>query len=268
MEMIRSTHKTISIRKQCDILTVPRSSLYYQPIAEKPENVKMMEIMDWHLLEHQTEGVKSMVDMLKDIGYPVGPKRARRLFKLMGHQTLYRRKNLTKGALMEFIRPYLLRGLKITHANQVWCTDITYIPMAKGFMYMTAFIDVYSRRILGWRISNIMSKQSVLSVLKDAIAKHGKPDIINSDQGSQYTSFAWINYLEDQGIKISMVGKGRATDNIWIDRFWKSIKYNYIYISPCDNGLDLLEGVREYIQYYNQKKPNDAYQESISKNAA
>ena len=148
--MIQPRYKGLSVRKQCEILMVPRSSLYYQPIAEKPENVKMMNIMDRHLLTHSTEGVVSMVDMLRDMGYPVGPKRIRRLFKLMNHQTLYRRKNLTKNAFKEFVKPYLLRGLKVTHANQVWCTDITYIPMAKGFMYITAFIDFYSRKIVDW----------------------------------------------------------------------------------------------------------------------
>jgi len=273
--MIQPRYKGLSVRKQCEILMVPRSSLYYQPIAEKPENVKMMNIMDRHLLTHSTEGVVSMVDMLRDMGYPVGPKRIRRLFKLMNHQTLYRRKNLTKNAFKEFVKPYLLRGLKVTHANQVWCTDITYIPMAKGFMYMTAFIDVYSRKIVGWGISNSMSKQWCLSVLEDAIARHGKPEIVNTDQGSQYTSFAWTNYLEKHEIKISMDGKGRATDNIWIERFWKSLKYNYIYLNPCDNGLELFEGVQNHIEYYNQKRhqtikktPNEAYQESISKQAA
>ena len=273
--MIKPRHKDLSIRKQCEILMVPRSSLYYQPIPEKPENIKMMNIMDRHLLTHPTEGVISMVDMLRDMGHPVGPKRIRRLFRLMGYQTLYRRKNLTKNALKEFIKPYLLRGLKITHANQVWCTDITYIPMAKGFMYMTAFIDVYSRKIVGWGISNSMSKQWCLDVLNDAIASHGKPEIINSDQGSQYTSFAWTNFLEKEGIRISMDGKGRATDNIWIERFWKSLKYNYIYLNPCDNGLELFEGVQNHIAYYNQKKhqsikktPNESYQESITKKAA
>jgi putative transposase len=275
MEMIRSSYKTLSVRKQCDILSVPRSSLYYRPVQEKPENIKMMYLMDRHLLTHQTEGVLSMVDMLRDLGYPVGPKRIRRLFRLMGHQTIYRRKNLTKNALKEFIRPYLLRGLKITHANQVWCTDITYIPMAKGFMYMTAFIDVYSRKIVGWGISNSMSKQWCLDVLNDAITRHGKPEIINSDQGSQYTSFAWTNYLEKENIRISMDGKGRATDNIWIERFWKSLKYNYIYLNPCDNGLELFEGVQNHIAYYNQKRhqsikksPNESFQESIKRNAA
>lgn len=273
--MIRPNHKELSVRKQCDILSVPRSSLYYQPIPEKPENVKMMHLMDRHLLKHPTEGVLSMVDLLKELGYPVGPKRIRRLFKLMGHQTLYRRRNLTKTALKEFIKPYLLRGLTITHANQVWCTGITYIPMAKGFMYMTAFIDLYSRKIVGWGISNSMSKQWCLGVLNEAIARYGKPEIINSDQGSQYTSFAWTNYMEKENIRISMDGKGRATDNVWIERFWKSLKYDYIYLNPCDNGLELFDGVQSHIEYYNQKRhqtikksPNECYHESINTKAA
>ena len=154
-------------------------------------------------------------------------------------------------------------------------TDITYIPMAKGFMYMTAFIDVYSRKIVGWGISNSMSKQWCLDVLNDAIARHGKPEIINSDQGSQYTSFAWTNYLEKENIRISMDGKGRATDNAWIERFWKSLKYNYIYLNPSDNGLELFEGVQNHIAYYNQKRhqsikksPDESYKESISEMAA
>lgn len=263
------------MRKQCELLTVPRSSLYYAPMPEKPENIKMMNLMDSHLLKHPTEGVISMVDWLKEKGYPVGPKRIRRLFKIMGHETIYRKKNLTKGALREYIRPYLLRGLKITHANQVWCTDITYIPMAKGFLYMTAFIDVYSRKIMGWGISNSMTKKWCLDVLKEAIAQHGKPEIINSDQGSQYTSSAWIHYLEDNGIKVSMDGKGRATDNTWIERFWKNLKYNYVYLNPCDNGLELFKGVQDHIEYYHNKKhqtigvsPEKAYRESLNKHAA
>ncbi len=273
--MINRNNGKLSVRKQCEILAVPRSSLYYQPIPEKPENVKMMNLMDKHLLKHPTEGVVSMVDWLKDKGYPVGPKRIRRLFKLIGHQTLYRRRNLTKGAVRKFIKPYLLRGLKITHANQVWCTDITYIPMAKGFLYMTAFIDVYSRKIVGWGISNSMSKEWCLEVLKDAIQRYGKPEIINSDQGSQYTSPDWINYLEENQIKVSMDGKGRATDNTWIERFWKSLKYNHIYLNPCDTGLELFKGVQRYIEYYHRKKhqtikmsPNSAYKQSMKIQAA
>jgi putative transposase len=275
MEAIKPHHEKISVRKQCELLMVSRSSLYYAPIPEKPENVKMMNIMDRHLLTHPTEGVVSMVDMLKEMGYPVGPKRIRRLFKLMGYQAIYRRRNLTKNALREFIRPYLLRGLEITHANQVWCTDITYIPMAKGFMYMTAIMDVYSRKIVGWGISNSMTKKWCLEVLKAAIDQYGKPEILNSDQGSQYTSSAWTNFLEKEQIKISMDGKGRATDNTWIERFWKSLKYNHVYLNPADGGLELFEGVLGHLTYYHQKKhqsletsPEKCYNESIKKKAA
>jgi putative transposase len=275
LELVAVKNKDLSIRKQCDLLCIPRSSLYYAPVPEKPENIKMMNIMDKHLCMHPTEGVESMVYFLREKGYPVGPKRIRRLFKLMGRQTIYRRKNLTKQGLKAFIKPYLLRNLEITHANQVWCTDITYIPMAKGFMYMTAIIDVYSRKILSWSISNSMTKQWCLSVLQEAIDKYGKPMIVNSDQGSQYTSAMWTHYLEQEGIQISMDGKGRATDNIWIERFWKSLKYDYIYLNPADNGLELFEGVQNHISYYNQKihhstkqAPNKKYQESIKLNAA
>ena len=231
--------------------------------------------MDKHLTVHPTEGVVSIVDWLQEQGYPVGPKRIRRMFKLMGHETIYRRKNLTKGALREYIKPYLLRGLKIERANQVWCTDITYIPMAKGFMYMTAIIDVFSRKIMGWGISNSMTKQWCLNVLEAAIAENGVPEIINTDQGGQYTNPTWIHYLEEKKIKISMDGKGRATDNIWIERFWKTIKYNHIYLNPCDTGLELFEGVQTYIEYYHNKKhqtiglkPNEAYSISLNQNAA
>jgi putative transposase len=219
--------------------------LYYNPVGEKPENIKMMEIMDKHLTDHPTEGVLSLVLFFIARNYPVGPKRIRRLLKIMGRQTIYRRKNLTKQGMREFIKPYLLNGLDITHANQVWCTDITYIPMRHGFMYLTAIIDVYSRKIVGWGISNSLSAQWCKNVLQDAISKYGKPEIINSDQGTQY--------LESQGIKISMDGKGRALDNIWIERFWKSIKYDYIYLNPADDGFELYEGVQNHIAYYNDK---------------
>ncbi len=275
MEAIKLKRSTLSLRKQCELLSVPRSSLYYAPIPEQPENLKMMSLMDKHLTVHPTEGVVSMVDWLQEQGYPVGPKRIRRMFKLMGHDTIYRRKNLTKGALREYIKPYLLRGLKIERANQVWCTDITYIPMEKGFMYMTAIIDVFSRKIMGWGISNSMTKQWCLNVLEAAIAENGVPEIINTDQGGQYTNPTWIHYLEEKKIKISMDGKGRATDNIWIERFWKTIKYNHIYLNPCDTGLELFEGVQTYIEYYHNKKhqtigmkPNEAYSISLNQNAA
>jgi len=273
--MIRPRHVDLSVRRQCELLSVNRNRLYYRPVAEKPENLHMMDLLDKHLIEHPTEGVVSMVYYLKGLGYPVGPKRIRRFFRLMGRQTIYRRKNLTKLGLKEFIKPYLLRGLKITHSNQVWCTDITYIPMARGFMYLTAVMDVYSRKILSWGISNSLEASWCLQVLEQAIEQYGKPQIVNSDQGSQYTSALWTQYLEGQQIQISMDGKGRATDNAWIERFWKSIKYDYVYLNPCDNGVDLHEGVENYINYYHTKthhtteqSPNHRYQRSDQKLAA
>lgn len=275
LEYIRPGMQHLSVRRQCDLLEVNRSSLYYRPVEEKPENVRMMTLMDKHLTKYPTEGVVSMVYFLKERGYPVGPKRIRRLFKIMGRETIYRRKNLTKAGLREFIKPYLLRGLKITRANQVWCTDITFIPMAKGFMYLTAVMDVFSRKIMGWGISNSLDARWCKQVLEEAIARHGKPEIVNSDQGSQYTSALWTQFLGKQDILISMDGKGRATDNIWIERFWKSIKYNYIYLNPCDNGMDLLEGISDYMNYYNTKihhttrqSPAHRYKESLAKIAA
>jgi len=272
-EMVRPC--SLSVRRQCDLLRVSRSSLYYRPVGEKPENLKMMSIMDRHLMQHPTEGVNSLVYLLRGMGFPIGPKRIRRLLKVMGRETLYRRKNLTKSGIREFKRPYLLRNMDITHANQVWCTDITYIPMKKGFMYMTAVMDVYSRKIMGWGISNTLEAKWCKQVLEDAIEEHGKPLIVNSDQGSQYTSALWTQYLEGNEIKISMDGKGRATDNIWIERFWKSIKYDHIFLNPADDGHELYVGVLAHIGYYHGKvhhttiqSPNERYHQSINKIAA
>ena len=264
--LVCSDYKGLSIRKQCEVLEVPRSSLYYKPKGENEVNLKLMGIMDRHLTDHPTEGVVSMVYLLTGLGFVIGPKRIRRLFRLMGRETLYRRKNLTKSGLREYIRPYLLRNLKIERPNQVWVTDITYIPMQKGFMYLTAIMDVYSRNILSWGISNSQDAKWCKQVLDEAIREYGRPEIVNSDQGSQYTSALWINYLEGLDIKVSMDGKGRALDNIYIERFWKSIKYDYIYLNPSEDGYDLLKGVKWYIEYYNQKvhhttreKPTERY---------
>jgi putative transposase len=252
-EVVCPDDGTLSVRRQCEILGVPRSSHYFVPKGEKPENLEMMRIMDAHLLEHPTEGVVSMVYLLSSMGFVVGPKRVRRLFRLMGWETLYRRKNLTRAGLREYIRPYLLRNMKVERPNQVWATDITYIPMARGFMYLTAVMDVYSRKILSWGLSNSQDAKWCLRVLAEAIGKYGRPEIVNSDQGCQYTSALWIDYLEKQGIAVSMDGKGRALDNVYIERFWKSIKYDYIYLNPCDDGYSLAKGIGSHMAYYDRK---------------
>ena len=220
--------------------------------------------MDEHLLAHPTEGVRSMVRLLKDHHFQVNPKRIRRLFGLMGYRAIYARRNLSKLGLAQYIKPYLLRGMKITRPNQVWCTDITYIPMRRGFLYLTAVMDVYSRKVLAWGISNTLETAWCLKVVEDAIDRYGLPEIINSDQGSQYTSFAWGNFMEKQGIKISMDGKGRATDNAWIERFWRTIKKDNLYLNPAETGTERYQQVEYFVNYYNNRhhqgikdKPNN-----------
>lgn len=269
--LVDKSYKELSIRQQCDLIDVPRSSFYYEAKPEPRENLYLMEEMDLHLTAHPTEGVGSLVFYFVALGLKVGPKRIRRLLKLMCRETIYRRKNLTKIGLKEYIKPYLLKNLTITKANQVWCTDITYLPMRQGFMYLTAYIDVYSRKIMAWGLSNTMSTTWCLEVLEDAIAKHGKPEIINSDQGSQYTSGAWHAFMEHNGIKISMDGKGRALDNVWIERFWRSLKYDHVNLHPMTDGLELWKSIHYYMNYYNdkthhttRKTPDALYRESRS----
>lgn len=210
--------------------------------------------MDEHVLKHPAEGVKSNLFMLQELGYNVNIKRVRRLLRLMGHMAIYPKRNLSKLGLAKYIRPYLLRNLKIERPNQVWAIDITYIPMAKGFMYCTAIIDIYSRKIVGWGISNTLETKWCLNVLNEAIHFFGKPEIINSDQGSQFTSGQWVSHLDELEVKISMDGKGRAIDNRFIERFWRTLKYKYIYLNPPEDGLELYAGVADYIDYYNTKR--------------
>jgi putative transposase len=249
--MIVSKNHKISVRQQCKLLDISRSGLYYQPVQESEENLKIMRLMDEHYLKHPTYGVLRMQDFLLSLSLVVNHKRVRRLLRLMSLMTIYPKKNLSKLGLAKYIRPYLLRGLKIDRPNQVWAIDITYIPMAKGFLYLTAIIDVYSRFVVGWGISNSLDAASTHEVFKNAVLVHGKPEIINSDQGSQFTCKEWIELLQKEEVQISMDGKGRAIDNVFIERLWRSVKYDYVYLKPANDGLELYEGLKEYFQHYN-----------------
>lgn len=251
-ELIDS-ESSLSIRRQCDLLSVSRSGLYYEPKGEKPENLELMRLMDEHYLKHPTAGVIRMQDFLFLMGFIVNHKRIRRLLRLMGLMAIYPKRNLSKLGLKKYIHPYLLKGLKITRSNQVWAIDITYIPMRNGFLYMTAIIDLYSRYIVGWGISNTLEAEASINVLKQAIREHGRPEIINSDQGSQFTCEEWIELLKNEGIQVSMDGKGRAIDNIFIERFWRSLKYDYVYLYPASDGLELYQGLKDYMAYYNNE---------------
>lgn len=254
LEFFIEDHEHLSRRRQCELLEINRSNIYYKSTPESWENLDIMRLMDEYYLKHPTYGVLQMQDFVNNQGHKANHKRVRRLLRLMGVMAIYPKPNLSKLGKAKYIYPYLLRNMKINKPNQVWEIDITYIPMAKGFMYLTAIIDVYSRFVVGWNISNNLDADNCLQVLKDAIAKYGKPDIVNSDQGSQFTSALWTEHLDSKDIKISMDGKRRAIDNIFIERLWRTVKQDYIYISPIDNGSELFQGLKEFFEYYNKHK--------------
>ncbi len=258
----------LSIRSQCDLLSINRSVFYYQPTGENKENLLIMNLLDRHILEEPTAGVLTMQSMLLEKGIKASYERVRRLMRKVNIYPIYPKKHLSLLGSKEFIYPYLLKNLKITKPNQVWQIDITYIPMNKGFMYLIAIIDVYSRMIVGWGLSNTLSNRPVMLIIKQAINDYGKPGILNSDQGSQFTSKEYVSYLKEQGIKISMDSKGRALDNIYIERFWRTIKQQYIYLNPARDGISLYQGIEQWIYKYNRKahqgierkKPIEKYQ--------
>lgn len=244
----------LSVRSQCELLDLHRSGIYYTPAQESEMNLEIMRLLDDRYLDRPTHGVLQMQDYLRDEGFQVNHKRVRRLLRLMGLKAIYPKKNLSKLGHAEYIYPYLLRNLEVDRPNQVWEIDITYIPMEKGFMYLTAIIDVHSRYVVGWGLSNSLEAQASLMVLEEAIEKHGKPEIVNSDQGAQFTCREWVEYLKKEGIKISMDGKGRAIDNIFIERLWRTVKRDYVYLHPAQNGLELYQGLAGFFNFYNHEK--------------
>lgn len=260
--------ESVSIRRQCQLLGISRGSVYYQPKGEKPENLAMMRLMDEHILQEPTAGVLTMQSMLADKGYRAGYERVRRLMRKAAIMPIYPRRHLTVLGQKKYVHPYLLRELTIDRANQVWAIDITYLPMANGFMYLTAIIDVYSRYIVGWGLSNTLDAAASLAVVQEAVATHGRPEILNSDQGSQFTCSEYVDYLKSQDIRISMDGKGRAIDNIYIERFWRTLKYQHVYLNPADDGLELYRGIDKWLHRYHHRdhqgigrvKPVERYQ--------
>jgi len=249
-------NKKISVRSQCKLTGVNRSNVYYKHVGESEENLQFMRLMDEHYLDHPTYGVLQMQDFLLLLGFVVNVKRVRRLLRKMGLMAIYPKRNLSKLGSAKYIRPYLLRGLKAERPNQVWAVDITYIPMAGGFMYLTAIIDLYSRYVVGWDVFNTLAAGNTLDVFKQAVANHGKPEIINSDQGCQFTCALWTEYVENEGVRISMDGKGRAIDNIFIERLWRTVKQDYVYLHPDDNGTLMFIGLQGFFEKYNNKKPH------------
>lgn len=253
-KMIDTEHGKLSIVEQCELLQVSRSGFYYEPESESEENLSIMRMMDEQYLETPFYGVERLLVLLTALGYNINRKRVRRLMKVQGWQTLYPTPRTTRIDPAAYKYPYLLRGLSIERKNQVWAIDITYVPMKKGFMYLCAIIDLHTRYVVNWGISNSMSAEWCTELVADAIALHGNPEIINSDQGSQFTSEVYTNMLKQKEIKISMDGKGRAIDNIFIERLWRTVKYEHIYLHVYEDGLTLYKGLLKYFSFYNGER--------------
>ena len=254
IKMVESSCSSLSISSQCQLLSINRSSFYYVPTGESAENLAIMSCLDEQYFDTPFYGVARLQAMLIKKGYTINHKRLRRLMRLVNWQTIYREPHTTVMDKTQYKYPYLLRGMKIDRINQVWAMDITYIPMAKGFMYLTAIIDLKSRYVLQWSLSNTMSAEWCAQVVEDAIKIHGVPEIFNTDQGSQFTSAVFVDTLIQKGISISMDGKGRALDNIFIERLWRSVKYENIYLNVYEDGVSLFQGLNEYFEFYNHKR--------------
>lgn len=265
-ELLLKTENTLSYSKRCELLNINRTSSYYQAKnSESDLNLELMKLMDERYLDHPECGSNKMfIWLTMDKNYEVNQKRIDRLFyKIMGLRSLQPGPHTSNGNRQHKKYPYLLKHLKINKCDQVWMTDITYVRMEHGYMYMMAFIDVYSRAILHWSISNTMDSLWCCKVLEECIELHGCPQIINTDQGSQFTSDDFVYRVLNNGIKLSMDGKGRATDNIYIERFWRTIKYEHIFIRPASSIKGLYAGIEWYINWYNNERRHDSIDEQF-----
>lgn len=257
--MIESGNKEISLSRQCALLSISRSHLYYQSKPESPLNLALMQLIDEQFLRTPYYGNRQMMRHLQRLGYCIGRKRVRRLMQLMSLQAVYQAPKTSLPHPEHKIYPYLLRDLKIIGSNQVWCTDITYIPIKRGFMYLIAIMDWYSRKVLSWRLSNTLDVDFCCEALNEAIGKYGIPEIFNTDQGSQFTSFAFTNILKAHQIKISMDGKGCWMDNVFVERLWRSLKYECVYLHNFGTGNEAKSGICTWINHYNLTRPHSTF---------
>jgi len=256
--MVSKDHE-LSQRRQCTLLQLSRSTLYYQPKGESAENLRFMEIIDKQFVETPWYGSRQMARHMKRKGHKCGRHRVRRLMRLMRLVPIYQEPNTSKKHPAHKIYPYLLKGLAITRPNQVWCADITYIRMERGFLYLVAIMDWYSRKVLAWRLSNTLEADFCVAALKEALATYGPPEIFNTDQGSQFTSSDWIDELKEAKVKISMDGKGRWIDNRMIERLWRSLKYECVYLRAFETGSQARGEIGKWLAYYNAERPHSTH---------
>jgi len=259
--MIEPDNKELSISRQCELVGLSRSSFYRNPLrGESLENLDLMRLIDEEYTRHPFYGSRQMRNHLRRRGHRVNRKRVKRLMQLMGIQSVAPKPSTSKPSTEHKIYPYLLGGLDINRSNQIWCADITYIRMAGGFVYLVAVMDWYSRKVLSWEVSITMDDDFCVSALERAIRRFGTPEIFNTDQGAQFTGRAFTDVLKANGIAISMDGKGRATDNIMIERLWRSVKYEEVYLREYGSVLELIQRLSTYFGFYNEERPHSAFE--------
>jgi putative transposase len=259
--LIEPENRDVSVREQCDLVGINRSSYYYKPRLEKLGRDKALkDLIDVRFTKAPVSGVKSLVKYLRRLGHQVGKKLIRRLMREMGLMPIYPKPRLSLGNKQHKIYPYLLKGLNIVRANHVWCADITYIRLLKGFAYLVAIMDWATRYVLSWRLSNSLDTGFCVECLKEAL-KFGKPQIFNTDQGSQFTSIEFTDVLKDQGITISMDGRGRVFDNIFIERLWRTVKYENVYIQEYRFIPEAQQGLKTYFEFYNTDRPHSSLED-------
>jgi len=249
--MIEKHHPGLSIARQCHLLSISRSSFYYEAKGETAFNLMLMRLIDEQFLETPFYGVRQMTWHLRAEGHSINEKRIRRLMRLMGLMPIFQRPKTSIKAKGHKIWPYLLKGRRIDRPNQVWCSDVTYIPMRRGFLYLVVIMDWATRKVLAWRLSNTLEADFCVEALNEALIRFGVPDIMNTDQGSQFTSWAWTDRLRKAGVKISMDGKGRFLDNIFVERLWRSLKYECVYLYAWNGGREARNGIGKWIEFYN-----------------
>jgi putative transposase len=255
--MIDREHE-LSVTRQAEMLDISRSSVYYLPRPVSPGDLAVMRRIDELHLDYPFAGARMLRDLLGREGFVVGRLHVSTLMKRMGIEAIYRRPNTSKPAPSHKVYPYLLRKLAVTRPNQVWAIDITYIPMARGFVYLAAVVDWFSRRVLAWRVSITMDVSFCIEAVEEALGKYGAPGILNSDQGSQFTSMAFTSLLRDNGIAISMDGRGAWRDNVFVERLWRSIKYEEVYLRAYDTVSDARTSIGKYLAFYNGRRPHSS----------
>jgi putative transposase len=255
--LIEPSHRSLSVRRQCDLLGLSRSAWYYQPAPESAENLRLMRLIDEEYTRHPILGRRRMAKWLRAKGPVVNVKRVGRLMRQMGLEAIYPKPRLSQRGVKQQVFPYLLRGLRIERVDQVWSTDITYVPMRSGFMYLAAVLDWYSRYVLGWRLSNTLEGTFCNELLDEVLDKR-RPEIFNTDQGVQFTSAGFVSRLERAGVRISMDGRGRALDNVFVERLWRSVKYEEVYLHDYATGVECHAGLSSYLRFYCEERPHQA----------